>query len=318
MTAIIKHGVSLLEKGGRHTIKLKGKALTASLPQMKDLDRPVLEVRINGRGKEGSAYGVKLYTGGNEDPDLTLFGRVDYRGKSPILQLRGDYMEGQDFAGGYITINTGAETNYSNTVNKNKDRIHWISRSEVLNADIYANTDALQKITALLNKLGLNFDLEEELTSAFTNMKEFNSKLAEELNKLNPFKLEPLKKAIKAEDAFSKINAPAKEEIKINPHDFFKEDIPETEVNTLQKINQTVERNKKVYNLKQQIQKDELQIALLENRLAEVQRKFRETTSTQNKISQVSMLNIIKEDLANAKQVKSTHQLQLLELTKSM
>mgnify|MGYP003293509714 CR=1 FL=1 len=315
MAAIIKHGVSLLEKGGRHTIKLKGKALTASLPQMKDLDRPVLEVRINGRGKEGSAYGVKLYTGGNEDPDLTLFGRVDYRGKSPILQLRGDYMEGQDFAGGYITINTGAEANYSNTVNKNKDRIHWISRSEALNADIYANTDALKKITALLNKLGLNFDLEEELTSAFTNMNEFNSKLAEKLNKLNPFKLEPLKKTIKAEDAFSKINAPAKEEIKINPHDFFKEDEPNA-VRAKKKVINELERPQLIENKKQQIAQIDLNIRTLEDRLVVAEKEFKEAKAGGDAISKASKIKMIKEQIETTRQRKTLYERELANLNK--
>ncbi|MBR5554453.1 hypothetical protein IKU74_00410 [bacterium] len=313
MAAIIKHGVSLLEKGGRHTFKLKGKALTASLPQMKDLDRPVLEVRINGRGKEGSAYGVKLYTGGNEDPDLTLFGRVDYRGKSPILQLRGDYMEGKDFAGGFITINTGAEANYSNTVNKNKDRIHWMSRSEALNAEIYANTDALKKITTLLNKLGLNFDLEEELTSAFTNMNEFNIKLAEELNKLNPFRLEPLKKTANVQNASNSINATVKEEIKINPYDYFKEDKP-TPANTNKQVLNPLNKHQLIENKKQQIAQIDLNIKTLEDKLTTAEKEFKDAKVGGDAITKASKIKMIKEQLETTKQRKTIYERELANL----
>ena len=317
MTAIIKHGVALLEKGGRHHLRIQGKALTDSLPQMKDFNNPILDVRINGRGKEGSAYAVKLFTDGNQDPDLSIFGRVDYRAKSPILQLRGDYLYGQDYASGRITIRTGEKNSLNNSINSKDNTLHLKSDSNALTADIFANKNALKNLTELLNKLGLKINLEEELLRTFTGMNDFNDKLATRLKALNPFNIKPQQKAsaiTKSTPEVAKIHE--REEIKINPHEYFKEDSPATEGNPLTKVNQTITKQDQLQEVKKQLQNDELQINLLKNRLKEVEKEFKEAKPGSDSISKVSLMNMLREDLANAERAQERHSKKFEELLK--
>lgn len=243
MAAIIKHGIALLEKGGRHHLQLKGKSLTDSLPLMKEFDKPILDIRINGRGKEGSAYGIKLYTAGNTDPDLAIFGKVDYREKSPILQIRGDYFYGQDYASGRVTLRTGEKDNFLNNSSiSNGETLSLKADSKALKAEINANKNALTNLTILLNKLGLNFDLEKELLKIFTGMND-NNNLALKLKELNPFSVKPLNKLdVKPQKIIEPIKTPERDEIKINPHEYFKEDAPTKENNPLDKINKTIKQ----------------------------------------------------------------------------
>ena len=331
--SIINSGVNLLENGAKYRITLKANQMK-EIPQLKFLteqfENPTLKIGINGRGEEGSTFGIKLKSAKPQKNSskefiwLDAYGRIDYRDKTPIIQGRTDglYNSGGKVSAHIHKFQLGKKLDTSKNftfVNDDVfDLIRVKSDNKNTNLEIDIEKEGLPHLNKLLKGFGLNIDVEKSLTDAALNFDKFSKDLAKKIDKIKPSKTIDKKVKVDAKTAIQSIKMPKEEEIKINPHDFFKEDIPETEVNTLQKINQTVERNKKVYNLKQQIQKDELQIALLENRLAEVQRKFKETTSTQNKISQVSMLNMIKEDLANAKQVKSTHQLQLLELTKSM
>ena len=93
MQILSKSASYLLEKGARYRFQLSGKQLEHAGAQIqkltKNIENPVVKVGINGRGAEGSIYGVQVFAKGSKKPVAAAAGRIDYRETDPILQARG-------------------------------------------------------------------------------------------------------------------------------------------------------------------------------------------------------------------------------------
>ena len=149
------------------------------------------------------------------------------------------------------------------------------------------------------------------------NFDKFNKDLAKKLDKLKLSLIPDGNTNSTTKTLTPKVKATKidNEEIKINPYDYFKEDVPNAETKSMAEINKTLERNSKVFNLKQQIEQNELQLKALRTRLVEAEKEFKEATTNSNMIAKVSKINMIKEDIRNVENVKKAHIKALAELT---
>lgn len=328
---IINSGVNLLEKGAKYRITLKANQMK-EIPQLKFLteqfENPTLKIGINGRGEEGSTFGIKLKSAKPQENSskefiwLDAYGRIDYRDKTPIIQGRtnGLYDSGATISAHIHKLQLGKKldtsTDFKHVNDDVFDLIQVKSNNPNTNLEIDIEKDGLPHLNKLLKGFGLKINVEKDLTNAISNFDKFSRDLAKKIDKIKPSQVVDKKVKVDTKTAIQSIKMPKEEEIKINPHDYFKEDAPETEVNSLSQINKTIERNTKVYNLKQQIQQDELQLTLLNNRLAQAQQAFKEAKAGPEAIAKVSLINIIKDDIKNAQHIKVLHEKTLANLIK--
>ena len=320
--AIIKSGLSLLENGMKHRTVLKGKALE-TIPEIgamcKNYERPELHIGINGRGKDGATYGVKLIDRDicGDTTEFALSGRIDYRENSPILQIRGTYLTNENYSNitGNLTIRTDKTPDLNLQMKQDDYKISVKSDSDNVRGDFEAEWEAIESLNKLLKTLGININLKRDANSAFDNIESFNKKLAKKLNEINPFGQKNNNHDVNAQKAIKSINVPKDNEIKINPYDYFKEDAPDLDLNKTEKPQiSNFERPQLIQNKKQQIAQIDLNIKMLEHRLTEAEKEFKEAKAGGDAISKASKIKIIKEQIEHTKLTKSLYERELANL----
>lgn len=184
-----------LESGARYRMKFSGKQLEALpehlKPLIKDIKDPVVHVGINGRGAEGSMYGVKVFAKGSKDPVAAAAGRVDYREADPILQLRTfarkNRGEGEALRAN-VMLDTGKPFNIEAmddlAIHKAKNVYTVQARSNFANADIKVDRPATEEIARHMGiRIPTTAKLQKLLETARTGIKTgFNTG--------NPYKVE--------------------------------------------------------------------------------------------------------------------------------
>ena len=193
--SFVSLGLKALENGAKYRVVLKGKQLEG-IPELSKLiskiDKPVVHIGVNGRGAEGSIYGVKVFAKGDRTKPVAAFaGRIDYRGTDPMLQARG-FVRNNSGGGDAIRANIQMDTSKTFnpelaeelTVSKKKGIISLTAKSDALNADIVADKNGLAELAVLAGKL-------DDLITGRANMAEYFAKVqknfANKLNVLNPF-----------------------------------------------------------------------------------------------------------------------------------
>ncbi len=155
--SFISIGKNLLTNGAKCRMVLKGKQLEALPVQLKPLinniDRPVVHLGVNGRGAEGSMYGIKVFAKGEKEPVAAAAGRIDYRGSEPVLQARG-FVKKNTGAGDALRANVQMDTSRAIDLEnmdelilaKKKGIISVAAKSDALNADIVLDKAAAEEI----------------------------------------------------------------------------------------------------------------------------------------------------------------------------
>lgn len=183
-----------MDKGAKYRFQLSGKQLENVAPEVKQLiqglKKPVVNVGINGRGAEGSMYGIKVFENGSKKPVAALAGRIDYREPNPILQARGyvNNLSGEgDAVRGNVMLNTNKAINIENmdefSLSKKGNGMAVTADSNWLKADVKGDKGVVQEILA---KLGFASNMTSGRAKMAQNMSEVKEGLIEGLKKLNP------------------------------------------------------------------------------------------------------------------------------------
>lgn len=214
-------GVKALENGAKYRAVLTGKQLEA-IPQLSNLlskiDNPVVKIGINGRGAEGSIYGVKVFAKGNRKQPVAAFaGRIDYRGTDPMVQARG-FVRNNSGTGnaiaGSVQLDSAKALNLEAmeelTVSKKKNIISLIAKSDAVKADITMDKDGIANYAAISGHLDDLITGRATLAQYFEKQR---SHLANALNSVNPYNAKAPAEAAKVATAEA---VSADEMIKVN------------------------------------------------------------------------------------------------------
>ena len=196
MQILSKSASYLLEKGARYRFQLSGKQLEHAGAQIqkltKNIENPVVKVGINGRGAEGSIYGVQVFAKGSKKPVAAAAGRIDYRETDPILQARGFVRKNTgegDALRGNVTLNTNKRFDIEGmdevSFPKKGAEITLKADSPWFKADIKENKDAVAEIGSLLGFLPQIQKGRANLASGLRRMRE---QAIKSLNTLDPSK----------------------------------------------------------------------------------------------------------------------------------
>lgn len=210
MSLISAVGKNLLTNGAKFRTVLRGKQLEALpvqlRPLIENIEKPVVHLGINGRGAEGSMYGIKVFAKGNKKPVAAAAGRIDYRGSEPVLQARG-FVKKNTGAGDALRANVQMDTsraidleNMDELILAQKKGIISVSaKSDALNADIVLDKAAAEEILNFAGA-GPNSKLQygrDVLKNGFENIRK---SCASAMERINPFK-SPAKAAEKSQVA---------------------------------------------------------------------------------------------------------------------
>lgn len=191
-------GKNLLTNGAKLRTVLRGKQLEmlpANIkPLFENVKNPVVHLGVNGRGAEGSMYGIKVFAKGGKEPVAAAAGRIDYRGAEPILQARG-FVRKYTGAGDALRANVQMDTSKAIDLEKmdelvlaqKKGTISVVAKSDALNADIVLDKNAAEEILNFAgdgpkSKLQYRRDV---LKNGFENIRK---SCARAMEKINPFK----------------------------------------------------------------------------------------------------------------------------------
>lgn len=185
----------LMDKGAKYRFQLSGKQLENVAPEVKQLiqglKKPIVNVGINGRGAEGSMYGIKVFENGSKKPVAALAGRIDYREPNPILQARGyvSNLAGEgDAVRGNVMLNTNKAINIENmdefSLSKKGNGMAVTADSDWLKADVKGDKGVVQEILA---KVGFAPQLNKGRDNVAQSLNEVREGLIKGLKKLDPF-----------------------------------------------------------------------------------------------------------------------------------
>lgn len=188
----------LITKGAKTRMVLKGEQLAmlpAELkPLVQNVENPVVHLGINGRGAEGSIYGIKVFAKGNKKPVAAMAGRIDYREPEPILQLNG-FMRKNTGEGEALRAKIMMDTNQPINIegmdqfmiSKAKGNYALTARSSALNADITMNEPATREMAGFMGFK--NFSLIPE--RGLKGFERFRENISASLKKANPLGEKP-------------------------------------------------------------------------------------------------------------------------------
>jgi len=193
--SFVSLGLKALENGAKYRVVLKGKQLEG-IPELSKLiskiDKPVVHIGVNGRGAEGSIYGVKVFAKGDRTKPVAAFaGRIDYRGTDPMLQARG-FVRNNSGTGnaiaGSVQLDTAKrldlEAMEELTVSKKKNMISLLAKSDAVKADVVVDKDGIANYAAIYGHLD---DLISGRASLAKHAEQGRQRLSAMLNSINPY-----------------------------------------------------------------------------------------------------------------------------------
>ena len=196
MQILSKSASYLLEKGAKYRFQLSGKQLEHAGAQIqkltKNIENPVVKVGINGRGAEGSVYGVQVFAKGSTKPVAAAAGRIDYREADPILQARGFVRKNTgegDALRANVTLNTNSRFDIEGmdefSFSKKGANITLKADSPWFKADVKEDKDALAEIGA---HLGFLPQIQKSRANLASVLRKMRKQVINSLNTLDPSK----------------------------------------------------------------------------------------------------------------------------------
>lgn len=213
-------GKNLLTNGAKLRTVLRGKQLEmlpANVkPLIENIENPVVHLGINGRGAEGSMYGIKVFAKGRKEPVAAAAGRIDYRGAEPILQARGFVIKnrsGADALRANVQMDTSKAIDFENMdeliLAQKKGSISVSAKSDALKADIFLDKAAAEEILKF-GGADVNSKLAAERGKIAYASENIRKSFALAMKKINPFE-SLTKSAKKAQfDKFSEVSKVSK------------------------------------------------------------------------------------------------------------
>lgn len=215
--SFISIGENMLTNGAKLRLVLKGKQLEALpvqlRPLIKNIDKPVVHVGINGRGAEGSMYGIKVFAKGRKEPVAAAAGRIDYRGAEPMLQARG-FVRKNTGTGDAFRANVQMDTSKAIDLEKmdelvisqKKGEVALNAKSDVLNADVFLDKDAAEELVNFAGPVvkARLVDGQNHLAKTFERLRENLAKKFRSME--HPFGV-PKTPAAQPQDVASKVSA---------------------------------------------------------------------------------------------------------------
>lgn len=223
--SLITSAVKFLGNGTKYRCVLKGKQIEALPVNLKvltqNIEKPVVHLGINGRGAEGSMYGIKVFAKGNKQPVAAAAGRIDYRDAEPLLQVKGFVKKNTgtgDALRANVKMNTNKQINLEAmdelTVSKVGGDVSIKAKSEFLDADIKGNNPALVET---INLMGGEKIIQKGRQVHVNILETARQKIAYGLQRVNPFAKKPSSKVVDA--SFEKTAAKAKGAHEVNSED---------------------------------------------------------------------------------------------------
>ena len=157
--SFITIGRNMLTNGTKLRLVLKGKQLEALPAELKPLianiKDPVVHVGVNGRGAEGSMYGIKVFAKGSKEPVAAAVGRIDYRETEPLLQARA-FARKNTGTGDAFRANVQMDTSKAIdlekmdelVISKKKGETAISAKSDALKADVFLDQNAAEEIVS--------------------------------------------------------------------------------------------------------------------------------------------------------------------------